>query len=270
VFALLYGVRDYKKRVKFLIDEFDLNKLADKKIGRLSSGEQMRIGMAKAFVNNPRLLLLNEPTASLDPIFARQLRGKVLRLVQAAGGAILWTSHNIINVFASPLKLRELVLGFIFVGVTEALLAFFYIVPIALLVYSLRIWDMGLYIIPFFMNTLIFGWGLGVLTIGLVVRFGPSAEILAFFIPFLLLPFSAVYYPISIFPSVLQRITFIIPTRHMFEGMRIAITQGVIPHDSLLWGSVLNLVYLLLGYLFLLWMLKLARTKGYLSRLVQD
>jgi ABC-2 type transport system ATP-binding protein len=94
VFALLYGVRSYKKRVKFLIDEFDLNQLADKKIGRLSSGEQMRIGMAKAFVNSPRLLLLDEPTASLDPVFARQLRGKVRRLVQEGGGAVLWTSHN--------------------------------------------------------------------------------------------------------------------------------------------------------------------------------
>lgn len=94
VFALLYGVRDYKGRVRFLIDEFDLDQLADKKIGRLSSGEQMRIGMAKAFVNNPRLLLLDEPTASLDPVIARGLRGKVLRLVQAAGGAVLWTSHN--------------------------------------------------------------------------------------------------------------------------------------------------------------------------------
>jgi ABC-2 type transport system ATP-binding protein len=94
VFALLYGVRDYKRKVRFLIDDFDLSKLADKKIGRLSSGEQMRVGMAKAFVNNPRLLLLDEPTASLDPVFARQLRGKVRRLVEAGGGAVLWTSHN--------------------------------------------------------------------------------------------------------------------------------------------------------------------------------
>jgi ABC-2 type transport system permease protein len=179
-------------------------------------------------------------------------------------------SRNIINLFASPLKLRELILGFVLIGVTEALLAFVYIVPIAFLVYSLRIWDMGLYIIPFFMNILIFGWGLGVLNIGLVVRFGPSADILAFFIPFLILPFSAVYYPISVFPSVLQNITFILPTRHMFEGMRTAITQGTVPYDSLLWGTILNLVYLLLGFLFLRWMLSLARTKGYLSRLVQD
>jgi ABC-2 type transport system ATP-binding protein len=94
VFALLYGIKDYKERVRFLIDEFELSQLATKKIGRLSTGEQMRIGMAKAFVNSPRLLLLDEPTASLDPIAARQLRAKVLRLVRESGGAVLWTSHN--------------------------------------------------------------------------------------------------------------------------------------------------------------------------------
>ena len=94
VFSLLYGVRNYRERVSFLIDEFELGQLADKKVGRLSSGEQMRIGIAKAFVNNPRLLLLDEPTASLDPVIARELRAKILKLVRKAGGAILWTSHN--------------------------------------------------------------------------------------------------------------------------------------------------------------------------------
>ena len=94
VFSLLYGVRSYRERVSFLIDEFELGQLADKKVGRLSSGEQMRIGIAKAFVNNPRLLLLDEPTASLDPVIARGLRAKILKLVRKAGGAILWTSHN--------------------------------------------------------------------------------------------------------------------------------------------------------------------------------
>jgi ABC-2 type transport system ATP-binding protein len=94
VFSLLYGVRNYRERVSFLIDEFELGQLSDKKVGRLSSGEQMRIGIAKAFVNNPRLLLLDEPTASLDPVIARGLRAKILELVRTAGGAILWTSHN--------------------------------------------------------------------------------------------------------------------------------------------------------------------------------
>ena len=94
VYSLLYGINNYMERVSFLIDEFELGWLADKKVGQLSSGEQMRIGMAKAFVNEPRLLLLDEPTASLDPAIARDLRAKILRLVRDTGGAILWTSHN--------------------------------------------------------------------------------------------------------------------------------------------------------------------------------
>jgi ABC-2 type transport system permease protein len=179
-------------------------------------------------------------------------------------------SRNVINLFASPVKMSELVLGFVLVGVAQTLLAFFYITPVAFLLYALNIWSMGLYIIPFFMNVLIFGWVLGMVTIGLVVRFGPSADILAFFIPFLLLPFSAVYYPISVFPPLLQKLTFILPPRHMFEGMRTAIIEGVIPLDSVFWASILNLICALLGFLFFYWMLRLARIKGYLSRLVQD
>lgn len=57
---------------------------------------------------------------------------------------------------------------------------------------------------------------------------------------------------------------------YMFEGMRTAITLGAIPYNSLLWATILDLVCLVLGFLFLHWMLALARRKGYLSRLVQD
>ena len=94
VYSLLYGIHNYRERVSSLIDEFELGWLADKKVGQLSSGEQMRIGIAKAFVDSPGLLLLDEPTASLDPAIARELRAKILKLVRKAGGAILWTSHN--------------------------------------------------------------------------------------------------------------------------------------------------------------------------------
>ena len=94
VYSLLYGIHNYRERVSSLIDEFELGWLADKKVGQLSSGEQMRIGIAKAFVNSPGLLLLDEPTASLDPAIARELRAKILKLVRKGGGAILWTSHN--------------------------------------------------------------------------------------------------------------------------------------------------------------------------------
>ncbi len=94
VFSLLYGMRDTKAKVEFLLQEFDLTRLADKRIGRFSSGEQMRLGLAKAFVNNPKLLLLDEPTASIDPTTARELRAKILELIRQSNGAVLWTSHN--------------------------------------------------------------------------------------------------------------------------------------------------------------------------------
>lgn len=100
VFAFLYGVRNYKQKVKFLLDEFRLSELVSKKIGQLSSGEQMRLGVAKAFVNNPKLLLLDEPTASLDPPTARELRAKILKLIRESSGAVLWTSHNMREVEA--------------------------------------------------------------------------------------------------------------------------------------------------------------------------
>jgi ABC-2 type transport system ATP-binding protein len=100
VFSLLYGVRDHKEKVQSLLEEFNLMGLVDKKIGQLSSGEQMRLGVAKAFVNNPKLLLLDEPTASLDPPTARQLRSRILKLFQESGGAVLWTSHNMREVEA--------------------------------------------------------------------------------------------------------------------------------------------------------------------------
>lgn len=89
-------------------------------------------------------------------------------------------------------------------------------------------------------------------------------------IPFLLLPFSAVYYPMSVFPCALQKITFILRTRHIFEGMRTAITEGLILYDSIVWATTLNIVYVVPGFLLLHWMLRPARARGYLSRLMQD
>lgn len=94
VFAMLYGVRNHGERVNSLLEEFNLMELVDKKIGQLSTGEQMRLGVAKSFVNNPRLLLLDEPTSSLDPPTARQLRSRILKLIKESRGAVLWTSHN--------------------------------------------------------------------------------------------------------------------------------------------------------------------------------
>jgi ABC-2 type transport system ATP-binding protein len=98
VFGLIYGVKNLTARVAVLLEEFDLVRLRDTKCGLLSSGEQTRVSLAKAMLNRPQLLLLDEPTASLDPAAAQGARAHILALVQASGCGVLWTSHNMYEV----------------------------------------------------------------------------------------------------------------------------------------------------------------------------
>ena len=98
VFGLLYEVKDLLKRIDELLAEFNLEAFRDKKCGVLSSGEQTRVSLAKAMLNRPQLLLLDEPTASLDPATASEIRAGIRRFVQQGTSGVLWTSHNMYEV----------------------------------------------------------------------------------------------------------------------------------------------------------------------------
>ncbi len=98
VFGLLYGVKGLSARIEELLAQFDLEKFRDVKCGVLSSGEQTRVALAKALLNRPQLLLLDEPTASLDPATARDLRTRIRELARQGTGGVLWTSHNMYEV----------------------------------------------------------------------------------------------------------------------------------------------------------------------------
>jgi ABC-2 type transport system ATP-binding protein len=99
-FGLLYGIQSLRIRVEELLQEFDLAHLRHTKCGLLSSGEQTRAALAKALLNRPQLLLLDEPTASLDPSAAQLIRAKIKTLATEDHCGILWTSHNMNEVEA--------------------------------------------------------------------------------------------------------------------------------------------------------------------------
>lgn len=179
-------------------------------------------------------------------------------------------SRNIMNFFATPVTRREFIAGLACISIVQGLLSFCYITLLATLFYALDIWTLGFYMIPFFVDIFVFGWALGLLAIGLLLRFGPSVEILAFFIPMVFLPFSAVYYPVSVFPDAIQQIAFFLPTMHLFEGMRAILAQETFPLAHALWATGLNVLYFLLGLAFFAWMIKVAREKGLIARLLQD
>jgi ABC-2 type transport system ATP-binding protein len=98
VFSRIYGVADRVQRVDAVIAEFDLERFRRTKCGVLSSGEQTRVSLAKAMLNQPHLLLLDEPTASLDPATAHDIRDRIRRFTQLGTGGVLWTSHNMYEV----------------------------------------------------------------------------------------------------------------------------------------------------------------------------
>ena len=98
VFGLVYGVKHLAERIQFLLKEFDLEHFRDTKAGVLSSGEQTRLCLAKAMLNQPHLLLLDEPTASLDPATASDIRNKIREFATRGFCGVLWTSHNMYEV----------------------------------------------------------------------------------------------------------------------------------------------------------------------------
>lgn len=97
-FGRIYGVRGLNERIAHLLKLFDLEKFRKHKCGILSSGEQTRVCLAKAMLNAPPLLLLDEPTASLDPATAQDLRRIIRRFVDEGSSGVLWTSHNMLEV----------------------------------------------------------------------------------------------------------------------------------------------------------------------------
>ncbi len=100
VFGLLYEQRNLKERIRLLMKEFDLENFAHTRAGLLSSGELSRLSLAKAVINRPCLLLLDEPTASLDPSVSRIIRDNIKAYAAKTGAGILWTSHNMSEIEA--------------------------------------------------------------------------------------------------------------------------------------------------------------------------
>ena len=98
VYGNLYNIPDLGRRIRELADEFMIGALLDRQVGTLSSGQKTRVALAKALINRPALLLLDEPTASLDPDTADYMRGRLEAYRAASGATILLASHNMAEV----------------------------------------------------------------------------------------------------------------------------------------------------------------------------
>lgn len=173
----------------------------------------------------------------------------------------MW-SRNLGQLFASPLRPYEWATALLAIAGLRTLIG---VIPAALLaipLYHYSVFDMGLPLIAFFVNLLIFGAAVGLAVSGLVLLFGLGAESLAWAAIFAVAPLSGIYYPISVLPEWLQPIAYALPSAHVFEGMRAAVIDNVFLLDSFLWSVGLNVIYLGLGLGAFLAAFRSARRRG--------
>lgn len=181
----------------------------------------------------------------------------------------VWT-RNTTNVFISPVTPVEFITGLVLFSFLQIVIVIGYSSALAFVMYKLTLWTLGFSMIPFILTMLLFGWALGLVVIGLLMRFGPSIETLAWVLPFLFQPISAVFYPVSALPAFLQKIAAMFPLSYVFEGMRSVLQNHSLSVQSMFVSIGLALMYLILAMMFFLWMLRIARKRGYLGRFTAD
>jgi ABC-2 type transport system permease protein len=163
----------------------------------------------------------------------------------------LW-NKNLVNIFVTPLKVSEWLMSFIILGIIKVSLSIPFIALLAFILYRVQVFSYGFYFIPFTILLFMTGWWVGFLAAGLILRYGTRVQTFAWVLPTVLMPFSAVYYPVSILPDWAQKVAYLIPTSYVFESARKVLYTGQIDWLPLAISFILNLVYLVIALLFFL------------------
>ncbi len=178
----------------------------------------------------------------------------------------IW-ERNLLNIFVTPLKISEFLASTALLGVIRVFLVGIVMGVVALFAYSFNLFSLGFYIIPFAFNLIFFGWILGLIITAVILRFGTSAQVLAFGIMFLVQPFTAVFYPVSILPKYIQYISYALPSTYVFEGLRAVVNTGHFLNSYFLISVGLNIIYLALALWFFYRMFARVKKNGMLTKL---
>jgi ABC-2 type transport system permease protein len=154
----------------------------------------------------------------------------------------IW-SRNLGHIFVSPLRPWELLAALLGMSVIRMLLGVIPAMVLAYLLYQFNILSVGPVLILFALNLMVMGWWIALGCISLILSQGGGAESLVWSMLIGLAPIAAVYYPVSVLPWWLQPVALALPAAHVFEGMRAAVSQGVIRWDHLAWAAGLNLAW---------------------------
>ncbi|MBI3342034.1 ABC transporter permease, partial [Candidatus Curtissbacteria bacterium] len=170
--------------------------------------------------------------------------------------------RSIVNVLASPLTLSEFITGLVLVSVTKVLIAMGIMAAVALFFFGFSLGSLGISLVLLWINVVIFAVSLGIFNISIVIRFGGTIGPLTWVLPFVIQPFVAVFYPVSVLPATLQKIVWYLPLVHVFEGMRSTIKTGQLDVSQFWIALILNVIYFALSVGFFAFMFNLVKKKG--------
>lgn len=175
-------------------------------------------------------------------------------------------SRNLGHLFASPLRAGELVASLLVISTIRTLIGVGGAALLAIPMFGFSIFGLGIPLVGFFANLLVMGWAIGLVVSGLVLRYGLGAESLAWVAIFAIAPVSGIYYPISVLPEWLQAVAWLLPSSHVFEGMRAVMFEQTVRLDLMLQAVLLNAVFLLISTAVFLKAFHSARERGLLMR----
>ncbi len=201
------------------------------------------------------------------------------------GAVILWTvfymfmrdiaigfldevwSKNLINLFSSPLMVWEYIIGLLAVNLVKVIISTAFASLIALLIYKFNIFSLSFLLLPYLLNILVFAAALGFFVTGLILRYTTRVQALSWSFAGIIQPISAVFYPVSVLPPLLQKIAWLLPTTYSFEAMRQIFSGNGFSVSHFWYGLALNGIYLLISVFVFKKIFEKARQRGLLVKL---
>jgi ABC-2 type transport system permease protein len=167
----------------------------------------------------------------------------------------------------SPLRPFELVAALIAVSFIKLMVAMIPVASLAYFFFGFNVLSLGFAFAAFFANLIVMSWSLGLVSTGVVLRWGLGAESFAWLVVFIFLPICCVYYPVSTLPGWLQPVALALPPTYVFEGLRAIVLEGAFVGQLMAKALALNLVYFVAGFAAFAYFLQSARIHGTLVQM---
>lgn len=176
-----------------------------------------------------------------------------------------WT-RNLLNILTTSVTPAEYMVGVAAFGMVKLGLALATLTAMTVGLYGFDLTAIGWSVIPIVLLLVLNGWAVAFLVIGLILRFGQSAEILTWGINYVVLAISGVFFPVEALPRFLQPIANVLPTTHAFGAARDVLDGGGIPWDRLAFSTTGTVVFVAGSIAFAVHMLRVFRARGFVTR----